>query len=345
MVSRKADKLVTIKDVAARAGVSLMTVSRVIRNPVVVADKTREIVQAAIDDLDYIPDIAAGSLSSQRSQTVAVVLPSLHFEGHARTVDALSRALRQHGFHLLIADNFYSPTEEMELIRAILGRRPAAVVLFNSAHSPTGRKLLKSSGIPVVETWDFPVNPMDSVVGFSHAEVGSALAEHLVGQGYRRIAFLGGPPGADPRGNERRAGFEATMNARGLDPFRQLTIEKDHLTITAGKRGIERLLEVYPDTDAVICLTDRVAMGALMECRRRDIKVPDELAITGHGDFDFGEHLIPPLTTTSIDAAAIGKLAAELLLERMAGKRLTPARRLINVGFEVIARDSSLRQG
>jgi len=336
-------KIATIKEVAARAGVSAMTVSRVTHNPSLVAQKTREHVQTAIDELNYIPDIAAGRLSSQRSKTIAMVLPSLHFEGHARTVDALSKALRLRGFHLLIADNFYSPTEEMDLLKTILGRRPAAIVLINSAHSLAGRKLLTDAGIPVIETWDFPVRPMDSVVGFSHAEVGSALTAHLVAQGYRRIAFIGGPRDADPRGDERRIGFEATMKAGGLESTRQIVIETDHLSIAAGKRGIEQLLETHPDTDAAICLTDRVAMGALMECRRRDIGVPDELAITGHGDFDFGEHLIPPLTTTRIDAAAIGERAAELVFARLDGKRLRKGRRLHNVGFEVIARDSSLR--
>lgn len=332
----------TIKEVAALAGVSLMTVSRAIHRPEVVATSTREKVQAAIDELNYIPDAAAGALSTQKSTTVAVILPSLHFEGHARTVDGLSSELRKHGLHLLIADSFYSRTEEMELLRRILGRRPAGIVLINSAHSPEGRELLLSSGLPVIETWDFPQDPMDAVVGFSHAAVGSALTEHLIDQGHSNITFLGGPQDSDPRGNERLAGFKTTMALHGLDDTRVVTIETDHLIINAGKIGLTHVLEQYPDTTALICLTDRVAMGAMMECRRRGIQVPEDLAITGHGGFDFSEHLVPSLTSTHIDAFGIGERAGNILARRIDEQKLSTQELLVDVGFEVVPRDSSI---
>lgn len=331
----------TIKDVAALAGVSLMTVSRAIHRPEVVAEATRQKVQSAIEALNYIPDAAAGALSTRKSTTVAVVLPSLHFEGHARTVDGLSSELRKQGLHLLIADSFYSKTEEMELLRRILGRRPAGIVLINSAHSPAGRELLMNSGLPVIETWDFPTDPMDAVVGFSHAAVGSALTQHLIDHGHSAITFLGGPQDTDPRGNERLAGFRATMKSHALDAARIVKVDKEHLTINAGKIGISAVLEQFPDTTAVICLTDRVAMGAMMECRRRNLRVPDDIAITGHGGFDFSEHLVPALTTTQIDAFGIGQRAGRILCARIDDQSIDTEDTRIDVGFEVVARDSS----
>ncbi len=333
----------TIKEVAARAGVSLMTVSRAIHRPEVVAATTRKKVEAAIEALNYIPDAGAGRLSTQKSTTVAVVLPSLHFEGHARTVDGLSSELRKHGLHVLIADSFYSKNTEMELLRRILGRRPAGVVLINSAHSADGRQMLLGSGLPVIETWDFPSDPMDSVVGFSHKAVGAALTRHLIDQNHSCITFLGGPQDSDPRGNERLAGFRSAMADQHLDADRVVTVEQDHLTINAGKLGISQVLDQYPDTTAVICLTDRVAMGAMMECRRRGISVPDEVAITGHGGFDFSEHLVPSLTTTHIDAYGIGVHAGRILHARLQNQLLSEEQGRIDVGFEVVARDSSVR--
>lgn len=331
----------TLKEVAELAGVSLMTVSRAVRHPEVLAESTRKKVQAAINELNYIPDDAAGDLSSRKSTTVAVVIPSLHFEGHARTLDGLSSELRKHGLYLLIADNFYSKSEDTELLRRILGRRPAGLVLINSAHSPEGMELLQSAGVPVIETWDIPGNPLDSVVGFSHAEVGAALTEHLIIQGHDCITFLGGPLDTDPRGNERLAGFRRTMKERGLDASRVVTVEEDHLSINAGKLGIARVLDSFPDTTAGICLTDRVAMGAMMECRRRGLSLPDDLALTGHGDFEFSEHLVPSLTTTRIDAFGIGVRAARILHERISGHPMTDTERYVDVGFEVVVRDSS----
>ena len=342
MTTRRTTGMVTIKDVAAQAGVSTMTVSRAIRSPDLVAPGTRAAVQAAIDALSYIPDLGAGSLSSKKSRTVGVILPSLHFEGHARTIDSLSLTLRKHGLHLLIADNFYSRTDEMELLRALLGRRPAGIVMINSAHTAQGRDLLLHSGVPVVETWSIPSEPMDSVVGFEHAEVGRALAEHLIDQGRRRIAFVCGPPDSDPSGTERRKGFEAAMRDHDCGAPRLVTMNDEHLTIAAGKLGIERLLTDYPDTDAAAFLTDRVAMGAMMECRRRGIRVPEDLAITGHGGFDFSEYLVPSLTTTRIDARAIGIRTAELLINRIEGHDIPASELKIDVGFELVLRDSSV---
>lgn len=333
----------TIKDVAAMAGVSWMTVSRVIRNPSLVAEKTRVQVQAAIDKLNYIPDLSAGSLSSQQSSTVVVVLPSLHFEGHIRSVDGLSSTLREHGFHLLIADYFYSQDEEIELLKTVLGRRPAGIVLVNSMHSQKGRKLLLSTGVPLVETWDYPKQPMDAVVGFSHAKVGYALAQHLIEQSYERIAFIGGPDDLDPKGVERRNGYFAAMKAHGLDASRVISVPDEHLTIAAGKTAIGLLLDKYPDTDAAICLTDRVAMGAMMECERRGIRVPEQLAITGHGGFDFSAHLLPALTTTRVNAFEIGRKAADIIINRARDKEISKSDQRVELAFEVVERASSVR--
>ena len=132
------------------------------------------------------------------------------------------------------------------------------------------------------------------------------------------------------------------MASRELDSTRVVAVESDHLTINAGKIGLTQTLEQYPDTTAMICLTDRVAMGAMMECRRRNIRVPDDLAITGHGDFDFSEHLVPSLTTTHIDAFGIGERAGKILFKRIEEQSLRPSQSRVDVGFEVIPRDSSL---
>lgn len=331
----------TIKDVADLAGVSLMTVSRTLRDPDKVADKTRTAVMNAVTQLNYIPDLSAGSLSSRKSSMIAVILPSLSFEGHLKTVDSLSRELRKQGFHILLGDNFYSDEEEMHLLRVILGRRPAGIVMINSAHSAEGRSMLSRSGVPVVETWDLPSDPIDSVVGFSHAEVGFDLTEHLINSGYKNIAYLSGPRGADPRGDERRKGFQKAMKKHNLSAVRQVTVEENYLDMSAGKTGLELVRKQYPDANGLICLTDRVAMGALMECRRQNIQVPEELAITGHGNFDFSEHLIPSLTTTRIDADNIGCRTAEILMKRIDNKKMSRADRTINVGVEIVHREST----
>lgn len=341
MNQSKKTKNVTIKDVADLAGVSLMTVSRAIRKPESVSKKTREQVELAISKLNYIPDLSAGSLG-RRSNSIALILPSLSFEGHVRTVNALSVELREAGFHLLIGDNFYSPHEELELLRLLLGHRPAGIVMINSACSDAGREMLLKSGVPVVESWHLPKRPLGAVVGFSHDSVGFAMTEHLIKQGCKNIVFLSGPEDSDPRGKERYLGHVRAMEAHGLDGSPLLVIEEDPLEISAGKRGIKQLLEQFADADALVCLTDRVAMGAIMECRRQNIQVPRDLAITGHGGFDFSEHLIPSLTTTRINAAEIGRQTAHLLIEGIKNQSTKPIEQYLDLGFEIVARESTL---
>ena len=333
---------VTVQEVAERAGVSSMTVSRTLRNPGVVAEKTREQVQQAIDELNYIPDLSAIAMSSKQGTTVAVILPSLSFEGHVRTVDGLSSELRNRGFHLLISDNFYSESQEIEVLRVILGRRPAGIIMINSAHSEAGRELIVKSGVPVIETWELPSSPIDSVVGFSHQKVGFKLTEHLLACGYQRIAFVGAGEGVDRRANERLQGFIECLSQYKKDTHRYITIEQEPVSVAAGKEAIKQVLKKYPDTQAVITLTDRVAMGAMMECRRQGISVPDDLAIVGHGDFDFSEHLAPSLTTTRIDGFKIGTEAARLLMDKVNGDKAIDESIHIDVGFDVVVRESTL---
>lgn len=320
-----------------------MTVSRALHSPQVVAKKTRASVQKAVDELGYIPDLAAGSLSSKKSSLIAVMLPSLHFTGHTRTVDGLSTELRKNGFHLLIGDHFYSKEEEKELLNVILGRRPAGIVIINSIYTNTGRKTLSNSGIPVIETWDLPGDPLDCVVGFSHFDVGVAQTEELIRQGYRKIAYIGGHVKSDPQAYERRRGYLSAMRAHQLSDSEHITVRPKMTDIECGKQGIIELLKKHPGIEAVICMTDPAAMGAMMEARRLGISVPQDLAIAGHGDFDFSEHLVPALSTVKIDAFKIGKIAARLLMKKIEGQDIPATQQMVDVGFKIISRESTHR--
>ena len=333
---------VTIQQVAERAGVSSMTVSRTLRNPDVVAEKTRSQVQQAIDELNYIPDLSAIAMSSKQGTTVAVILPPLSFEGHVRTVDGLSSELRKRGFHLFISDNFYSEAQELEVLRVVLGRRPAGIVVINSVHSDAGRDLIVKSGVPVIETWELPRLPIDSAVGFSHHKVGFKLTEHLLACGYQRIAFAATAEGIDRRANERLQGFMDCLKQYKKDTRRQLILEDAPTSVAAGKEVIKQVMDKFPDTQAILTLSDRVAMGAMMECSRQGISVPEDLAIVGHGDFDFSEYLAPSLTSTRIDGFRIGTEAANLLIDKVNGASALDESIQIDVGFDVIVRESTL---
>lgn len=331
---------VTSRDVAARAGVSLMTVSRTLRTPELVSPATRERVEQAARELNYVPDLAAGALSSKRTGHVAVLLPSLRHSGFLRTVDGLSDTLRANGYHLLIGDCYYSSDEQAELLRLLLGRRPEAIVLVSSMDSPQARQLLQHSGVPVVETWDWPENPTDMVVGFSQYEAGYQLTRSLIERGFSQIGFLGGSASSDPFGEQRRRGHRDALQEAGLRLDIDVVTSDTPMEIQDGVSGVATLKSRFPDTDALVCATDLTALGALTECQRRGWQVPHDLAIAGYGNFDFAQHLIPTLTSVKLPSYRMGKQAAEMIMDRISEQPSIPET-VRNLGFEIIHRQST----
>lgn len=323
-----------IEDVAARAGTSPVTVSRALRSPAKVAPATRARIAEAIAALEYIPNMAASSLASRRSGIAAMLVPTIGNSVFADTVRGVSDALAGTGLQLLIGDYAYSDQGERDLLRALIGRQPEALVVIGVIRDPELRTLLARLDVPVVETWDLTDAPVDSVVGFSNAGAGAAIATHFLDRGRRTLAFVGG---ADERAQARAQGFTQAAKAAGAPAPR---IERsDGISIAAGRAALARILAADPTTDAVFFSTDVQAIGGLLECQNRNIAVPTQLAIAGLGDLEIGRELTPTLTTVQIPAYAIGHRAGELALQRRDGHRPGPA--IVDLGFTIVARQSS----
>ncbi|RYY65723.1 MAG: LacI family transcriptional regulator, partial [Comamonadaceae bacterium] len=153
------------------------------------------------------------------------------------------------------------------------------------------------------------------------AEAVAELVQQLHAKGYRRIAFLGGTPASDARGADRRRGFEEAMRRLRLDAKRMLSIGQAPVSMSDGAQGVVQLLLRWPDTDAVVCVSDHAAFGALAECQRRGWAVPGRLAIAGFGGFEVGGACHPQLTTVAVDCVGIGRATGELLLRAVQSAR------------------------
>ncbi|HUN47571.1 MAG TPA: LacI family DNA-binding transcriptional regulator, partial [Stellaceae bacterium] len=301
-----------IEDVAALAGTSPITVSRVLRAPGKVAPATRAKVAAAIEQLGYIPNLSASSLASRRSGIVGLLVPTIDNSIFAATVQGMSDAVADAGLQLLLGDFRYSEEGERALVRALIGRQPEALVVVGVVRDRALRQMLQSLAIPVVETWDLTDDPIDTVVGFSNEAAGAAMARHLLDCGRRRLAFVGGP---DHRAQARRAGFAAVLERAGAAP--PVSREIDAISIAAGRGALAATLEETPAIDAVFFATDVLAVGGLMECQHRGIAVPERLAIAGLGDLEIARELSPSLTTVRIPAYEIGRRAGEVVATRL----------------------------
>jgi LacI family gluconate utilization system Gnt-I transcriptional repressor len=328
----------TMQDVAQLARVSPMTVSRVLNEPDKVAPETRERVRAAITELGYVPDRLAGGLSSRRSGLITALVSTLTNSIFAPTIDGLTTTVRQAGYEVLLGSTDYSMASEEALISAALSRRPDGLLLTGTIHTDAARQLLQNAGVPVVETWDLPKDPLDMAVGFSNLEAGRAMTQALRSYGYRRIAFIGSGGEQDTRGRLRHEGYrKALAQSGGGEPIFVETREGP--SISDGAQAMARLLESHPEADAVFCGSDAIAAGALLECRRQGVAVPERLAIAGFGDFEIAPETALDLTTVRIPGHDIGERAGEMLIAAIEGERVEPA--VIDVGFEIVRRSSA----
>ncbi|MBB4953586.1 LacI family gluconate utilization system Gnt-I transcriptional repressor [Agrobacterium vitis] len=305
----------TMADIARITGVSPMTVSRAFKADSLINRETREAILQAAEDLGYVFDSTASNLRSQKTDFVAVTIPSINNANFADTVGGLSETLASRNMQILLGYTNYDMQEEERLIEQLLRRKPQALVVTGGKHTDRARKLLENAHIPVIETWDVPTQPIGHYVGFSNAGAVRDMVDHFVQVGYRRIAFIGGDVGRDTRGSDRRLGFLDAMKAHGLDTSRLIAAGPPPISMREGANAMARLLQDFPDTEAVICVSDLSAFGALTECQRRNLSVPAHIAIGGFGDYEIGSICVPTLTTINARARDIGQRTGKLILD------------------------------
>ena len=334
----------TLQDVALQAGVTSITVSRFLRQPQVVALETAQRIQAALAATGYVPNKQAGHLASGQSKMVAAIIPSIANSIFAETVQGLSDGLQAAGYELLLASTGYSLEREEEQIRAVLGWFPSALVVTGRHHSAPAIALLTAamqSGTPVIEVWDqqrAPTGPDFAQIGFNHEQVGRAMAEHLLAQGHRSLAYVDSNVAEDFRAHERGAGFASAAKDAGAR-VRSITAPPGE-AFDSGRRALATLLEhTRTRVSAAAFANDHLACGALLEAQARHMAVPGDLALMGFGDFAISRQLQPALTTVRPPRYDIGREAAQQLLAALGGG--TPARHR-SLPWELLPRGSSV---
>lgn len=327
---------VRMRDVAEHAGVSRMTVSRALSHPAAVNEKLRQRVLDAVQELGYVHNHLARSLSSQRSNVIGLVLPSLENSIFAQTLKGISDVLKPIGYHLIVAEAPDDPQEEEQVISAFLAQRVAGLILHGTNHTPAAVRMLRASGTPVVENGDLPRDPVDMVVSYSNREAAKAMTLHLARLGYKKIVFAG--LSMNPRASQRQLGFIDALKEIGhpADPKQIVSVSRG---LAGGAEAISYIEKEFPAADAVFCAGDVLAAGALFECSRRGWAVPGRLGIASFDDLDLMRHVIPPITSLRLARYDIGKRSAEMLLACIEDRQI--AVRVLDLGFEVLQRGSA----
>jgi len=325
----------TLVDVALVAGVSKITASRALSNPTIVSEATRRKVEEAVAETGYVPNLLAGGLKSSRTRLVACLVPTIS-SGSAfmSAVQSLTDTLAARGYQVMLGQRGYGEHSEDDLLDAVIGRRVDGIALIGAMQTPSLRKRLQATGIPVIEAWDMTASPVDMLVGFSHRKVGEAVAEYIHRKGYRKPAMI---VAGEPRSTARGQGFLKAARNLGYADIPGARIDAP-TRLRHGRQAAAELLGKHPDIDVVYCATDLVALGAITEIRTLGKRVPEDIGIIGFGDLDFAVDTIPALTTVQIDSVEIGRLAAQMLVERIEGGTIDAA--VVDLGFRIMERDS-----
>jgi LacI family transcriptional regulator, gluconate utilization system Gnt-I transcriptional repressor len=332
-------RAVTLKDVAAEAGVSLITASRALRTPDVVSTNTRERVAAAVRLLGYAPNQAARALASARSSIIGIIVPSVTNLVFTDVLRGVYDSIEDHDLQVQLGNSRYTAHKEEQLLRVFAAQRPAGLIVAGREQTPAARAILKQLGCPVVQVMDLPIEPIDMSIGFDHTAGGRAATRHLLDQGYRRIGFLGAR--MDPRARRRLDGYTEVLAEAGLADDRLIMTIPQPSSVSLGGQMLANFLLQVPNADAVFCNNDDIAMGALFECQRRGITVPKDFGIIGFNDLEFADSIAPSLSTIRTPRYETGRRAVEMIAATNTGHR--PEQACVDLGFELKARQSTAR--
>jgi len=327
-----------MQEIAALAGVTSMTVSRALRTPEKVSPDTLARIRSATKKLGFVPNFVAGSLSSRQSKMVAVSVPSLANSVFSDFIEELSATLIARGYTAMVGCSSYDHNSEEEILSEFFGWRPAGVILTGTSHTPRTKELCLRSGVPIIETWCMTSSPLDTVIGFSNRRAVHEMTQSLVNWGYTRIGFGYVESVQNDRSLERRRGWRKALLDAGYDAS-ETRAEGGGFSFQGGAQILEKILERHPDTDAIVFGSDTLAVGAMMQARRRGMRIPQDIAITGFGDVELAREISPSLTTVKTPRRELGRLCAEVMLARIGGTYDGP--KIIDRGFEIIRRETA----
>ena len=302
----------TLRDVSEAAGVSEMTVSRVLRNKGDVSDGTRLRVLEAAKRLGYVPNKIAGALASNRVNLVAVIIPSMSNMVFPEVMTGISQVLEETSLQPVVGLTGYRPEKEEKVLYEMLSWRPSGVIIAGLEHSDASRAMLRASGIPVVEIMDVDGTPVDSVVGISHRRAGQQMAQAIIKAGYRRIGFLGTKMPLDHRARKRFEGFTEALAKAGVEIADQ-EFYSGGSALLKGREMTEEILRRTPDIDFLYYSNDMIGAGGLLYLLEKGVDIPGQIGLAGFNGVDLLKGLPRELATMDACRLEIGRKAAEII--------------------------------
>jgi LacI family gluconate utilization system Gnt-I transcriptional repressor len=328
---------VKLSDVAKKVGVSPITISRALRNPEIVSEDLRQTILRTVGEMGYTPNLAARALAGRHNGIIGVITPALHQHGFAGLMIGIEDCLRATEFRVQYSNTLHHADGEAGELRSFLTQKPAGVIIAGAESYRDLLPLIENATCPIAHITDLSQEPARLVVGLDHHAAGAEPTRFLLSRGYERIGFIG--RGTDIRSRRRKEGYEAALREAGcFDP--DLAIGGDEGSSTGlGRELFARLLQRVPDIDAVFAQSDDLALGVLIECAVRGIRVPEDVGICGFNNLEFSAFTQPTLTTVQIARYDIGHRVADMLLRAIRDE--PPGEDKVDCGFTIIPRGST----
>jgi LacI family transcriptional regulator len=334
---------VTMLDIAKGLGVSVVTVSKVLRNKGKISTATRKRVLRRAKELNYQTNWIARSLVTRRTFTIGLLLPDFTHSFFAEVAKAIAETIRPHGYHVIISYFEENPELEKNEAESLLARQVDGLIIA-SAQPPKRVELFKQiqqRKVPFVLI-DRPMPGVKaSFVGADNETIGGLATEHLIAQGCQRIAHLCGPAGIGIAA-ARLAGYRRALKKHGLTLSARYVLKANYEDST-GYKAMVKLLRMHPKPDAVFCYNDPVAIGAMKAIIEAGLNVPNDIAVVGAGNVHYSDLLAVPLTTVDQGTLEIGTRAAEILLEQIESKRTLRPKK-VSVAPKLVVRQSTQRK-
>jgi LacI family transcriptional regulator len=332
---------VRMKDIALDLGVSLMTVSKALRNHSDISQQTRDRVLKRMRELNYQPDWIARSMVTRRTYLVGLVLPDLMHSFFAEVAKGVARKLSPLGYHAVILNTEEDEEIERRHVEILLTRKVDGLIIA-SAQRTGQMELFETLGrreVPYVLI-DRVVSGTDAnFVGTKDEDLGAMATGHLIDQGCKRIAHIRGPQTGT--GTGRLKGYKRALTRRGI-AIRPQYIVSGQYGDSTGYEAMRELLKASPRPDGVFCYNDPVAAGAVKAILEAGLRVPEDIAVIGAGNVHYSDLLRVPLSTIDQGSATIGETAAELLCECMEAKTPSEIKRIF-IPPRLVVRESSRR--
>ncbi len=332
-----------MKDIARELGVSVVTVSKVLRNHEDIGEETRQRVLKRIKELNYQPNPVARALVTGRSYTVGLIVPDLVHPFFAEVATGLSNALRKRNYGLLVSSSQEDPELERQEIKHLLNRRLDALVIASTQWTVESFRRIEEQRVPYILLDRSFLGMPANFVGVDDVKVGRIATEHLISIGCKRVAHIAG--GATSTAVGRLEGYKQALSKRGLFPpegyvVTGRTIDAD--SWSSGHEAMGKLLNLNPPPDAVFCYNDPIAIGAIDAILAAGFAIPEEIAVIGCGNLHFDKSLRVPLSSVDQQSAAIGESAGKLVLSIIEAKTPPPPQSIM-LEPSVVARQSTRR--